>query len=189
PPPPPPGGPPPAPPRGAAPGAHSPPPPRSPPRPPRVPLLPGPLTRRRRTVPAMHPGAPGCTATGIGHRRGRFHPIGRRSRRGAQRPTDRPAPAAPPPPHPPPPAPQQVKAVSDLAGLRRCLGDRLGECHPAVPRDDLDSRMLAQPGLQGLAIPAREQVEHPPAFEIHQERAIPLPLADGPVVDADTTRN
>ncbi len=145
------------------------------------------LARRERLRRPSPPPAPRARRR-IG-RRGGLRRIGRRPRRRvAQRPMDGRG-------HPPQQpldrlaqVSQQVEAVGHLAGLRRRLGRRLRERRPAVPRDELDARVLAQPRLQRLAVPPRQQVQDPAAFEVDYDRAVALALANRPVVDADVAR-
>jgi hypothetical protein len=74
-----------------------------------------------------------------------------------------------------------------LLGLGRSLSHRVCESGPAVASNDLDTRAFFQPLLQSHSISSRQDVDDAVPFEIDQDRAVVLPLAGGPIIDADVT--
>ena len=66
--------------------------------------------------------------------------------------------------------------------------DGLSESRPAITRDDLDAGMLFQPGGQGRTVAAVQEIEHATPLQVDHDGAVPLALADGPVIDADEPR-
>jgi hypothetical protein len=78
-----------------------------------------------------------------------------------------------------------MPAVSDLDGLGRAGAGPLGVSSGAVAADDLDARMFTEPFLHGCGFAVGQQVDDPSPFQINDDRAIVLSLAEGPVIDAD----
>lgn len=58
----------------------------------------------------------------------------------------------------------------------------------AVAGDDLDAGMCAEPGFHGGRLAIGRQVDRLPPFQVADHRAVTLPLAPCPVIDADHTR-
>ena len=80
---------------------------------------------------------------------------------------------------------QQVEPIRHLEGRggskagRFCIG--LGP----IPPEHLDSGMGLQPPGDGGSFPVRQQGQGPPPFEIQQERAVGVALAQGKLVHAE----
>jgi hypothetical protein len=79
----------------------------------------------------------------------------------------------------------QMKAVSDLPRLRRPPEGSLSIEAAAIPADDLDFRMLAQPTGGRLRRAVRQHVDNLAPLQIDYDRAIAGPLSPTPIVDAD----
>src|SRR6516162_4064656 len=78
-----------------------------------------------------------------------------------------------------------MPAVGDLEGLRRAGAGSLAVSRGAIAADDLNTRMVAEPFLDGGGFAVGQQVDDPSAFQIDDNGAIALSLAEGPVIDAD----
>ncbi len=78
-----------------------------------------------------------------------------------------------------------MKAVSDLPRLRRPPAGSLSIEAVAIPADDLDFRMLAQPTGGCLRRAVRQHVDNLAPLQIDYDRAIAGPLSPTPIVDAD----
>ena len=67
----------------------------------------------------------------------------------------------------------EVEAIGDLIGVRRPRTRALGIGAPAIPRDDLypGVRRESRGERRGLAV--RQEVDHAPALEIDEHRAVP----------------
>lgn len=72
---------------------------------------------------------------------------------------------------------QEMKAVGDLRGCRSPLPRALGIGGRAITRNDLDSRMLAQPLGQSLGRALRQQRNRVAALQVNQHGAIALAFA------------
>ncbi len=83
---------------------------------------------------------------------------------------------------------EQVPAVGNLPGLRSGNGGRVGEGGPAVAAEDLDFRVLAQPGLQLHSVSAGQQFEDRAALQVDDDCPVGVALAHGPVVHTDNAR-
>ena len=83
---------------------------------------------------------------------------------------------------------QEVEAICYLGSVRRALGSSFGVGPGSIPADDFDPRMLTQPGRQGFGRPVGEQVDGLVAFQVNQDRAIGLPLAQRKIVYAKNAR-
>ena len=83
---------------------------------------------------------------------------------------------------------QQVPAVRDLHGPGGSLRRRLGVGRRTIPADDFDAGMGLEPRGHGVRVAVGEEVDNVTAFQVHDDRAVPLPLAPGPVIDPHTTR-
>jgi hypothetical protein len=84
---------------------------------------------------------------------------------------------------------EQMKAIRDLNGIRGSLPSALRVGAAAVTSNDLDAGMRLQPVGQCLGPPIGEQVDHAAALEVHQDRAILLAFALGPVVHPEHARH
>ena len=78
-----------------------------------------------------------------------------------------------------------MKAVSDLPRLRRPPEGSLSIEAAAIPADDLDFRMLAQPTGGRLRRAVRQHVDNLAPLQVDNDRAIAGPLSPVPIVDAD----
>jgi len=86
---------------------------------------------------------------------------------------------------------EQMPAVGNLHRLRRALPRRLRIGPATIPANDLYLRMRLQPGSHRGGGAVRQQVDHPVRFQVHQDRAVGVPLAARPVInpqDADGAR-
>ena len=77
---------------------------------------------------------------------------------------------------------QQMKTVRDLRGCRSPLPRALAIGGRAIARDDRDPWMLPEPLGQGIGRALREERHGLPALQVHQDRAIGLPFAQGEIV-------
>lgn len=65
---------------------------------------------------------------------------------------------------------------------------RLTVTAAAVPRHDLDPRVVGKPTLDGRDLAVRQERQDLPSFEIADDRPIAVVAAEGPIVDADDAR-
>ena len=79
--------------------------------------------------------------------------------------------------------PQQMPAVADLDGIGRALAHAVGVGPGTIPGDDLDARVLPQPGRQGLGLAVRQEVEHAVPLEVDEDGPITMATTPGPVID------
>lgn len=83
---------------------------------------------------------------------------------------------------------EKMPAVGDL----RCIGSTATGAvsinASAIASDDFDARMTFQPSRDRVGISVRQQIEDAVAFQIADDRSVALPLAPGPVDDADHPR-
>ena len=77
---------------------------------------------------------------------------------------------------------------SYLHGLRRGLGSCFGIQAGAVAADDLRAGMGAQPLLCAFGAALGQQINYVAAFQIAENRAIAMPFAPRPIVDAHYAR-
>jgi hypothetical protein len=78
-----------------------------------------------------------------------------------------------------------VEAVCDLYGCWRALARAFGVRSAAVTADDLDAWVSVQPRRERRRLAVGQQLDGSAAFEINEDGAVALPLALGPVVDAE----
>ena len=83
---------------------------------------------------------------------------------------------------------QQVPAVGDLHRPGCCHRDAAGVFGRAVARHYLDGGLRAQPGRHRLGLPVGQQIDDAASLQVDDDRAVGLPAAQGPVVDADDPR-
>src|SRR5690348_6202507 len=81
-----------------------------------------------------------------------------------------------------------MKAIRHLQGLRGPSAGSLGIGAAPVPDYDLHAGMLLQPGRQRLALSVGQQVDGAALFQIDEDRAIVMALAERPVVDTEHAR-
>ncbi len=79
---------------------------------------------------------------------------------------------------------QQVEAVGDLNCPRRTVAGALGVGAGAIAGDHLHAGMAAQPCGQRVRLAAGQQRHWAALVEVHQHRAVAVPLAQRPVVHA-----
>ena len=65
------------------------------------------------------------------------------------------------------------------------LACTLGVDAGPIAADDLDPRPVGQPAGEGLGAAIRQEVDHTPAFEIAQDRAVALATTPGPIIDPE----
>lgn len=80
---------------------------------------------------------------------------------------------------------QEVEAVRDLDSLGCAVPNAIGVGAGAVARDDLDAGMAVQPCPDRLRVAVRQHVDRTVALQIDDQRAVALPSAPRPIVDAD----
>src|SRR4051812_18363329 len=76
--------------------------------------------------------------------------------------------------------------IGDLDGLWRSLAGSVAIGAGAIAHDDLDGRMVLQPGGQGLGLAVGQQVDDPITLQVAQDRAVALAFAPGPVITPRT---
>lgn len=84
--------------------------------------------------------------------------------------------------------PQEVETISDLQGLGRTQACPVGIFAAAIPADDMDAGMGAQPRGQAASAPVGEEVDNPVPFEVDQDAAVGAPAAKGEVVHTEHAR-
>src|SRR5712671_5188490 len=75
----------------------------------------------------------------------------------------------------------QVVPVRDLPRDGGALPRAVGVETTAIPTNDLDVALPAQPRGEPASRSVRQQIDHPPLFQIHQQRAVALALTPGPI--------
>ena len=80
---------------------------------------------------------------------------------------------------------QQVPTVGDLARLRCSAHSPFGVAARAIPRDDLNAGPFHQPSRQRIGGSIGKQVQHAVPLQVNDDRAVCVPLAHGPVINAD----
>ena len=68
------------------------------------------------------------------------------------------------------------------------LGGRLGVGRRTVAADQLDAGMGLEPRPDGRGVAVRQEIDDVARLEVDDDGAVALPLAPGPVVDADESR-
>src|SRR4051794_8011869 len=79
-----------------------------------------------------------------------------------------------------------MPSIRHLDGLWRPLTGSVAIGAGAIAHDDLDGRMVLQPGGQGLGRAVRQQVDDPVTLQVAQDRAVALAFAPGPVINPRT---
>jgi hypothetical protein len=80
---------------------------------------------------------------------------------------------------------EQMPAVRDLSGLARSDRGASGIVGGPIARHDAELGVLPEPGRQGRCRAIGQELDGPPSFQVHDDRAVAPPLAQGPVIDAD----
>jgi len=83
---------------------------------------------------------------------------------------------------------QEVEAIGDLDRLGRALPGPVRIGPGPVAADEFDARMRAEPRCQGRRFAIGQEVDHPVALEIDQQRAVALAPAPGPIIDPEHAR-
>ncbi len=83
---------------------------------------------------------------------------------------------------------QQVPPVGDLDRVRCSLAGALGVAAASVAADDLNARVVAQPGGEGVGGAVGQNVDRPAGVHVEQHRRVSVPTAAGEVVDAQHRR-
>jgi hypothetical protein len=82
---------------------------------------------------------------------------------------------------------QEMEPIRDLDGLGCSLASPIGVGAGTITHDDLDAGMAPQPDRQGLSLSVGQQIDDAVTFQFAQDRAVALPFAPGPVIDAENT--
>ena len=77
---------------------------------------------------------------------------------------------------------EQMPTVDHVPGLGGTLASRVAVGCGAIAADDLTTGMGLEPLCQWLRLPIGQQVDHPVAFQVDQDRAVALPRAEGSVI-------
>jgi hypothetical protein len=80
---------------------------------------------------------------------------------------------------------QQVKPIRHLAGRGRPKARGFRVCLGTIPHEDLNPGMCLQPLGDSRGFPIREHGERAPPFQVQQERAVGMTLAQGEIVHAE----
>ncbi len=83
----------------------------------------------------------------------------------------------------------EVPPVADLHRVGQGSADGLGKGGRAVPAYDLDTRMFAQPGLQGGRLAVGQDRDASASFGIRDDRGVAVAAAQGEIVHADHSRD
>jgi hypothetical protein len=79
---------------------------------------------------------------------------------------------------------QQVKAICDLGRVGRPGARTVGVGGGPIATNDLHARVAGEPCAQAVGVSFREQIDHAPALEIAQNRAVGPSFTVSPVVDS-----
>lgn len=82
-----------------------------------------------------------------------------------------------------------MPSVCSVLGLRGAGAGTVGEERGAVAADDLDARVLAQSGGQGLRLAVGQQVQRLVGLAVDQDRAVPAALAGRELVHSQHPRH
>jgi hypothetical protein len=80
-----------------------------------------------------------------------------------------------------------MPAIRHLLCARRSLPSSVGVSSAPITAQDLDARMLLEPGGQCLASSIGEEIHPAAALQINQDRAIGTTTAKGEVIDTEHT--
>ncbi len=83
----------------------------------------------------------------------------------------------------------EVEPIGNLDGGGRANAGALGEEWGAIAADDLDPRMIGQPGRDGASLAIRQQVHRPAGLDVDQHGPVDTSLAHRVLVDARYTRD
>ncbi|MDR6592544.1 hypothetical protein J2S66_000928 [Saccharothrix longispora] len=82
-----------------------------------------------------------------------------------------------------------MPSIADLHRVGQGATDGLGVGDRAVPTHDLDTGMLAQPGLQGGLVAAGQGRDTSTGLGIDDDRGVAVSATQGEIVHADHPRN
>ena len=83
----------------------------------------------------------------------------------------------------------QMPPVSDLDRQRCALSCPFGVAPAAVPADDLHPGVGIEPGAEGFRGPLGQHVDRPAGFDVDQDGAVDVSLAQREVIDAEHQRS
>ena len=83
---------------------------------------------------------------------------------------------------------QQVEPVRDVDRVGRARSPAFGVGLSAVATDDLHPRMRVEPRRERRGLAIGQQVNHAPALEVDEDRAVALAAPHRPVIDAEHAR-
>jgi len=78
---------------------------------------------------------------------------------------------------------EQMEAIGDLNRVRRTSGRATDVLWATVTRNDLDTRMLLEPGFKYGGTPLGQQIDRTTLFQIEQNGAIPLAFAERKIIN------
>jgi hypothetical protein len=81
-----------------------------------------------------------------------------------------------------------MPTVGDLNGTGCAAPGAIGVRGAAISADDLDLRPLAQPPRKAIGLTIREQIDHPAALEVAQDRPVALATPPCPIIDTKDAR-
>ncbi len=85
--------------------------------------------------------------------------------------------------------PPEVPSVTDLHRIGQSTADCFGVGGRAVPADDLDPGMFAQPGLQRGGLAVGQDRDAPAGLGIRDDRGVTMAAAQGEIVHVDHPRD
>jgi hypothetical protein len=83
---------------------------------------------------------------------------------------------------------EQVEAVGDLDRLGRATTGTVGIELRTIAADDAHAWMLSEPGGESVSLALRQQIDGTMGFQVDQDGAVPIPFAEGPIIDAKDPR-
>lgn len=79
---------------------------------------------------------------------------------------------------------EQVPTISDLNNARRALANAVGINAGSITRDNLDTRVIAQPSGHRRGVAVRQEINHLIRLQVHEHRAVTMAAPPCPVVDS-----
>jgi hypothetical protein len=83
---------------------------------------------------------------------------------------------------------EEMEAISDLNRVRRTSSRATDILWATVTSNDLDTRMLLEPGFEDCGTPLGQQIDWTTLFQIEQNGAIPLAFAERKIINAQHAR-